>query len=92
MPRPQFITEDQIKNWDQKLDPQTSKWALTPALKELCYAGFYLSEKLKEENCPDELIARIQYTAGQLSFGKDAWDIHIEILENYYNQTLIIEN
>lgn len=94
MPRPSFITEQDIIRWDANMqnDPNISKSLLnSDTIKEVCYAGFYLGEELDKLNCPAELIVRIQFTAGTLSFGRDPWDISMDMLEKYKNNELNFE-
>jgi hypothetical protein len=48
----------------------------------------YLVEQLMKLECPNELITRIQFTAGKISFGRDPWEVHLKILEDYKNNKL----
>jgi hypothetical protein len=41
--------------------------------------------------CPESLILRIRWTAGALSFGRDIWKIHQDILQKYKDNELIFE-
>jgi len=94
MPRPDFINNDDIKRWMKMLeaDNQVPKELInTPLVKEVCLAGLWLTEELEKLNCPDVIMFRIQWTAGKLSYGRDPWDIHQEILSQYKNNTLIFE-
>ncbi len=80
---------DEIINNDSNI-PKVMKD--NPIIREICRAGQYLSEKLSELNCPDHIIGRITFTAGQLCFGKpDPWEIHQEILNEFINNTLEFE-
>jgi len=84
--RPTFVTEDDIKRWDENLKNDTTLPPIifdNPTLKEVCYAGLYLAEQLDALQCPPEYIVRIQYTAGRCSFGRDPWKVHQEFLELY---------
>lgn len=94
MPRPDFITEEDILRWNKAIDssPQIPKeMAQSALIKELCYAGIYLSEQLVNLKCPDSLIFRIQFSAGKASYGKDPWDVHLQFLEGYKNNELDFE-
>lgn len=94
MSRPEFITNEDITRWSDNIDndPNISVGLAQSALiREVCYAGLWLCEQLEELNCPEELILRIQYTAGKLSFGRDAWEVHIKMLEDYKSDTLEYE-
>ena len=43
----------------------------------------WLTEQLVALQCPEECIARIQYTAGKLTFGRDIWTVFQEMVESY---------
>jgi hypothetical protein len=47
-----------------------------------------LAEQLEQLSCPPELIFRIQYTAGKLSFGRDPWIITEQMLAGYKDNKL----
>jgi len=94
MNRPDFITDEDISRWSENIDNDPnlpSYMASEPTIREVCYAGLWLSEKLSELNCPDIFIQRIQYTAGRLSFGRDIWQVHQDILENFKQNKLNYE-
>jgi hypothetical protein len=86
MPRPDFVTNEDIARWSENIDNDPR---LSPALKEqaiireICYAGLWLTEELEKLKCPEEMIVRIQYTAGKLSYGRDIWEVHQMILDGY---------
>jgi len=66
--------------------------AQNPIVREICYAGQWLADKLTELDCPDHLIGRMMYTAAQICFGrKDPWEIHLEILNRFIDGTLEFE-
>jgi len=85
--RPSNISNQDLSRWDEvlKQDPLLEDNIL---LKEVCYAGQYLAEKLTELKCSEDLIVRIVYTAGSLSFGRDPWEVHLEILSAYLDNSL----
>jgi hypothetical protein len=94
MSRPNFISHEDIVRWDDNLqnDPYLSPDILSqPIILELCYAGLWLTEELTELRCPDEYIVRIQYTAGKLSYGRDPWEVHQQLLDEYIANTLQFE-
>jgi|SRR6185436_2775521 len=94
MPKPKSITEVDIDRWLQNInkdDYVSPLLKIYPSMKEVCLAGLWLCEELKKLGCPNVLICRIQWTAGKLSVGKDAWDVHQDILEDYKNKKLVIE-
>lgn len=84
--RPTFVTEEDIKRWEDNMEADGSFPVVlfdNPTIREVCYAGLWLCEQLDALRCPSEYITRIQYTAGQLSFGHDPWKVHQEFLESY---------
>jgi len=91
MSRPDFVTAADIARWSKEIDddkslpPNISK---TPVIREVCFAGLWLSEQLSNLDCPSSLAVRIQYTAGKVSFGRDAWTVHQQFLDGYKNNTL----
>jgi len=95
MSRPEFITEEDIARWSESIDndPLLDKQlAQNPIVREVCYAGQFLAEKLRELDCSEDIIGRIMYTAGQLSFGQeDIWAVHQEILKEFIAGTLEFE-
>lgn len=94
MPRPESVTDEDIQRWSNNIknNNQISPiLANSPLIHEVCMAGLWLAEQLEIVNCPIILIPRIQWTAGKLSFGRDIWQIHQNILQEYKNNTLIFE-
>lgn len=95
MPRPEFVTNEDIFRWSEKIDedPNMSPvMAENPIIREVCYAGQWMAEKLTELNCPDHLIGRMMWTAGTICFGrKDPWVIHQEMLESFIDGTIAFE-
>jgi hypothetical protein len=88
MARPKFISADDISRWSNVIDNDPNmpeEWAKSPIVREVCLAGLWLCEELEKLSCPESLIVRIQYSAGKLSFGKDAWEIHQKFLDGYRN-------
>lgn len=94
MQRPDFVSEEDIARWANILDNDTNvpKVIASPILfREVLYAGLWLAEQLTKEGCHNELIVRIQYTMGGLSFGRDTWQVAQEMLEAYTNNDLEFE-
>lgn len=93
MPRPNFITEEDITRWSKELEQsQIPKEMIKSAvIREVCYSGIWLAEQLAKLECPDSLTARIQFSAGKASFGKDTWEIHQKFLDDYKNNELNFE-
>lgn len=90
-----YVSFEEISVIDNYLDKDPymlSEYKNNPIIREVCRAGLFLCSKLEELNCPENLIVRIQWTAGKLSYNKDPWEVHNDILEKYKNNTLIIEN
>lgn len=92
MPRPSTVTDEDLLRWSETIDndPLISEGlAQNPIIREVCYAGQWLADKLTELNCPDHLIGRMQYTAGQLCFGrKDPWEVHRDLLTRFVDGSL----
>ena len=94
MNRPDFVTNEQIIKWSENIENDeyiSPEFAEQPLLKEVLFASLFLAEELEKLNCPNDLITRIQYTAGAYSYGADPWEISQEILNNYKNNKLIFE-
>lgn len=95
MKRPDFVTNEDIIRWSEIIDNDSTipaSFATSPIVREVCYAGLWLQEKLIEQNCPDEIIYRVQFTAGKMSFGRDAWEVHQQIFQDYLNNSLVFED
>jgi len=91
MSRPDFISAEDISRWSKEIDndDRLPKGLIeSPIIREVCFAGLWLCEELEKLSCPDSLIIRIQFTAGRMSFGKDAWQVHQQILNGYKNNEL----
>lgn len=94
MSRPDFITNEDISRWSDLIDQDDNlpqSLVQSPIIREVMYAGTWLMEQLEKAGCPDILIARIQFTAGKLCFGRDPWQVHTSILNDYLNNTLVYE-
>jgi|SRR5271166_834135 len=92
MSRPESVTYEDITRWSEKIDNDPLMdvdLAQNPIIREVCYAGQWLSDKLTELNCPDHLIGRIIYTGGALCFGRrDPWRVHQDLFDRFINGTL----
>src|SRR5574339_427910 len=94
MPRPDFVTENDVSRWSSNIDTDPAfpkSLASSPVIREVCYAGLGLCEELDKLGCPDFLVVRIQDAAGRLSFGRDPWEVSVELLDRYKNDQLIFE-
>lgn len=95
MSRPETITYEDILRWSETIDNDPlmdANLAQNPIIREACYAGQWLGDRLTELECPDHLIGRIMYTAGALCFGrKDPWMIHQDLLTRFIDGTLEFE-
>lgn len=94
MIRPDFISDEDIARWSEELynDPKIPNELIDePILKEVCLAGMWLSEKLDELGCPNEMITRIQFGAGKHSYGRDIWMVHKQFLDDYCNGITTID-
>jgi|WetSurMetagenome_2_1015567.scaffolds.fasta_scaffold1036351_2 hypothetical protein len=95
MLRPNFVTEEDILRWDNMInnDPlMPVSLASSPTIREVCYAGLWLCDELEKLLCPDDIIVRLQHTAGRLSFGRNTWEVSSKLLEDYKNNNLTFEN
>lgn len=91
MSRPDSVTNEDLARWDASLEVESDipkVFLDNPITKEVCRSGLYLAEKLKELNCPDEIITRIQFTCGRMSFGRNPWDMATLLLKAYEDGTL----
>lgn len=94
MPRPEFVTDKDIVRWSDNIDNDpnlNSTMRNNPIIREVCYAGLWLSESLEKAGCPEFLMGRILWTAGKLSYGRDIWEVHQDILEKFKNNELNFE-
>jgi len=94
MSRPDFVTNEDLARWSENIDNDPlvdTVLVQSPIIREVCYSGLWLCEKLEELLCPRELIGRIQFTGGRLSFGRDPWLVHQELLQLYIDGELNFE-
>lgn len=94
MSRPDSVTNEDINRWSENIDNDErlpKSLAANPIVREVCYAGLWLCEELEKLGCPGEFITRIQYTAGQCSFGREPWEVHQSFLDAYKNNQLEYE-
>jgi hypothetical protein len=95
MPKPDFITEEDLARWSNNIDTDLNLPRLLandPTIREVCYAGLWLCEELEKLECPNVIIVRIQETAGRLSFGRDPWDVSISMIHAYKNDQLVFDS
>jgi hypothetical protein len=89
-----YVSLEKIREYDENIDNDlniSQGMKDNPIIREVCRAGLYLCEQLELLMCPQELILRIQYTAGKISFGRDAWEVHRQVLKEYEMNTLEYE-
>jgi hypothetical protein len=95
MPRPEFVTNEDIARWSLNIDndPRVPKFmADMPLIREMMYAGLWMAEELDKLGCSHELIVRLQFSTGALCYGKpDPWEVHQEVLEAYKNNDIEFE-
>lgn len=94
MRRPDFVTNEDIIRWSENVDKNQNisvGMKDNPIMREVLYAGLWLDEELSKLDCPPELIVRIQYTAGRISYKRDVWKIHQNMLQAYQENTLDYE-
>jgi hypothetical protein len=94
MTRPDFITNELINHYQDVIQQDLTfpkELFDIPLIMEVCYAGIWFAEELEKFLCPEELIIRLQFHAGKLSFGRDPWEVHQKLLEDYKNDTLEYE-
>lgn len=94
MKRPDFVTNEDLDRWSSKIQEDeeiTPELTSQPIIMELLYAGSWLCEELEKAGCPEEFIGRIQTTAGKIAFGRDIWQVHLDMLDKYKNSQLDYE-
>jgi len=95
MSRPNFIKTEDILRWSKLInsDPLMDiEYLKIPEVREVCYAGLWLCEELDILLCPISIIERIQFIAAKLSYKKDPWNIHQNILNEYINGSFILDS
>lgn len=94
MPNIPELSSDQIQLYDDIIDNDNTiadEYKTDPTVREVMRAGLFLAHQLDNMKCPHETILRIQYTAGEMSFGHDPWEVVSELLEQYTSGTLEME-
>lgn len=87
MPRPSDLDTKMIKDFDTEINKNSLSKSLIknfPHIKEVLYAGLYLSLKLKE-HISEQDLAKAQFECGKLSFGNDPWDVHLKFINDFLN-------
>lgn len=95
MSRPEFVTHEDLERWSEIIDtdPRVPRHVAQQVLiREVCYAGLWLVEKLQDLDCPEDLIVRIQWNGGKQSFGRDTWEVHQKLLADYIDNKLLFED
>ena len=92
MPRPIDLTTEKLIEYDVIIDNDPlldNLLANNPVIREVCYAGRWLCDKLKAINCPDYIIGTIMCCAGVASFGcEDTWEVHRIMLDQFIDGSL----
>lgn len=91
MPRPEFVTPQDIMRWSVIIDNDPAlpkEYANNSVIREVCLAGLWLCDELEKLGCSPDIIVRIQWAGGRLSFGRDTWEVHQKLLEDYKNNLL----
>jgi len=89
-----YVTFEQVNAYDVSIDndPYIDQIIKNnKIIREVCRAGIYLYESLLDLDCPPLIILKIQWLAGKLSYNKDPWEVHFSMIENYKNNSLILE-
>lgn len=100
MPRPNSVTNEDITRWSDNIDNdpyfksgQVKNISVNDSdFREVLYAGLWMTEHLLDFGCPEEYIARLQFTAGQLSRNHDPWEVHQKMLDSYLSFNLTLES
>jgi hypothetical protein len=90
MPRPIFDPQ-RIAHWDTIIDEDpmiADTFKTSTVLRDVLYAGLYLSEELLALGCEPHLAVQIQFTHGYASFGNDPWEKAEELLRAFRNDEL----
>jgi hypothetical protein len=85
MPRPSHITKEQIQGWKERLGPlpetlssHTPKWHAS--YLEAGLAGSWLGDPLHEAKVDSDTITDSCTACGQISFGRDPWEVAEKVL------------
>jgi hypothetical protein len=90
LPRPQLQNSD-ITRWNLNIlnDSLANEISQNAILKEICYAGYWLTEQLTLLKCHSNIIDQIIYSSGTQCFSQpDPWIIHQNMLNHYLNNEL----
>ena len=90
-----YISLEKVEEYDYLIDndpgiPESLKQS--SIIREVCRAGYYLVEELEKLKCPESILVKIQWTAGKMSYGRDPWEVHQMVLDNYKNNTLVFDS
>ena len=84
MPRPDEVTQEMIDRWEEglkELPPDIPPEIMRmPKIKETCYAGNWLGDKLRKAGAGEDDIESICFAAGQKMLFSDPWDVAQEEL------------
>jgi hypothetical protein len=89
MPRPATIPASYVESCEEAFAetdalPEVLKGGENrPFFLELWISGSWLRDTLLEHECPEALSGQICFAHGQLSMGRDPWDVVDYLLEAY---------
>ncbi len=90
MSRPQFITPEQITQWDENINNDSLLKGVVPqafigdaVMREVLYASLWLQEEMIKLGAVDTTIYASQLTLGKESFGADPWQVAQTLLDLY---------
>lgn len=89
-----FLSDDKYIEYTEKLKEDFSisdSLRENPIFREVCLAGYYLIDQLQELGCPELDIIKLQWHAGKCSFGRDPWEIHQQVIQDFKNDKLEFE-
>lgn len=84
--RPEDLTDAKIEAYNRVYAEMVAKeeFPFVSSFSEGFIACCYLADKLRELNCPSDLVDRICFAAGQRqTLADDPWEAPLNALENY---------
>lgn len=93
MSRPEFITTEQVTAWDLNIqnDSMIPDYLKNePIILEVMRSGLWVAEELDKLGCDRAMITQLQFTHGQLCFGRDPWEQASLIVNDYAAGNLTI--
>lgn len=97
MSKPSFVTDEEIAEFDKKINEDIQNTALdmesflrNQCTREMLRAGLWLTQELTKQGCNEVLAVQFQYTFGQEAFRCEPWEKAQELLTAYMNNTYTI--